>query len=573
MLERTKVLRRTKEGAVKDRTKISGNVNVNAENKALSHSMETFDTVGTTLNGDQRKPKEEKVWYKKETGSQYVQNKQFNSSIKTTGNSLTVEENTLGAKQGGFNLGQQEDLRLQEEISFLPKQEVAQNSSSSILEFSGVQKNKMEVFAADYVGKIFETALSKRVKETSKEVAKDFITNVVSLAKHRINPQSQDEDDSSERRDIVQKNDGHQESPSFSKVWKYSQLFAADHAHEIPESLKLEDKRLKDTAEFDACSKLRSKGDAQDKDNCQCDEVGNQVVESPSSSNCSLTANSSSSSSQSLEFHKLNTNNDSLPTCEFDNEMDTHFVLKTAANNYQPLQGVNSGLEHSHDEQGFSNDQLDTNAKFDESANSLEEGVVTFVSCHTCAEQVPVEGNEDSKNIESKKSIDISNDASVNYLEEAKQEKDSESENNTCSQTDESGFCNELNSEENERNKTEDGHALPSINAGDVSCNAATKEINNSLGKKQDDGGRNHESICRRRPRYKRTASESPASERRQWCSTESGGEDLQANFQGVHSSCRPDSTGSKFVRYTSCPVVSEVSRNLCSSLVKMNLR
>jgi len=571
MLVRTKLLRRTnlktKEGAVKDTQKNSGNVNVDDENKASHHSMTTFDNVGTTLNEDQRKAKEEKVWYKKETRPQYVQNKQSNSSIKTTGNSLTDKENTLTTKQGGFNFGQQDDLLLQE---------VAQNRSSSVLELSGVQKHKIDIFAAEHVGKICETALSKVVMEKSQEVAKDFVTNVVSLAKHRINLQSQDEDVSSQSRDNMEKNDGYQESPSFSKVWKYSQLFAADHAHEIPESLRLENSRL-NGSKFDTCSKLRSKGDAQVKNNSQCDEMGNEVVESPTSSNCSLTANSSNSSSQSLELHKPNTNSDSLPTYVLDNELDTHSELKKATNNSQPLQGVSSEFEHSHDEQVLANDQLDTKAKFDESAYSLEGGGVTSVSCHTCAKEVPVEGNEDSRKTESEKSIDIGIVTSVNDLDETNYEKDSESENNTCSQTDESGFCNELNSEENERAKKEDEHASPSIFVGDFSSNAATKETNNLPAKKHDNCGRN-ESIYRRKPLYKRTVSESQASERRQWCATEPGGEDLQATFHGFHSSCRPDSTASKFVRSTSCPVVSEVSRNLCSSLVNawnhsMNLR
>ena len=553
MLDRTKVLGRTnlktKEGALKDTPKISGRVNFNDENKALSHSMKTFDDVGTILNEDQRKAKEEKVWYKKGTGPQDVQNKQLNSAIKTTGNISLSDENTSGAKQGGCNFGQRDNLRPQGTTGFSPTQEVSQNSSSSILQFSGAQKHKMELFAADYVGKICETALSKTVKETSQEVAKDFVTNVVSLAKHRINMQSQDEDVSSERRDIMQKNDRCQESPSFSKVWKYSQLFAADHAHEIPESLKLQNLHLKGS-----------------ENNCQCDEAGNQVVESPMSSNCSLTANSSNSSSQSLELHKPNTDNDSLPTYELENELDTHSILKRAANNSQTLQGVNSEFDHSHDVQVLASYQLHTNGKFEENANSLKDGGLTSVSCHTCVKQVPVEGNEDNKNTESEKSTDISNAASVNYLEEAKHEKDSVSENNTWSQTDENGFCNELNSDENERTKTEDEHASPSIFTGDISSNAVTKETNILPEKKQDNGGRN-ESIWRQRPRYNRTLSGSPASERRQWCSKEPGGEDLQATFHGSHSYCRPISTSSKFVRSTSCPVVSEVSRNLCSSL------
>ena len=552
MLVSTKILRRldleTKEDAMEDMQKNSGNVTVEDESKALNRSM-------TTLSKDERKAEKEKVWYKKETGPQYVQKKQPNSPIQTTGNSLTDKENTSDAKQG-FNLGRKDDLRLQGTTGFLPTQEVGQNSSSSVLDLSGIQKRDVNIFAAEYVGKICETAISKTAKEKSQEVAKDFVMNVVSLVKHRINPQSRDEDVSSEEKDQMENNHGCQESPSFSKVWKYSQLFAANHAHEIPESLRQENSRLKDS-EFVV----------QVKNNCQCDEMGDQVVESPTSSNCSLTASSSNLSSQSLELHKPHTKHAFLPTYELDNELDTHSVLKKEANNSQPLQGVNFESEHSHDVQVLANDLLDTNAKFDQSTCSLEDGGVTSVSCYTCAKEVPMElGNEDSKKTESEKSIAIGNYVFVSDLGKTKQDKESEGEKRSCSKKDENSFCHELSAEENKTTKTEDERASPSIVAGTFSNNAATKEKKYLRVEKQDNSGK-IESIHRRRPLYKRTVSESQASERRQWCSAEPEGEDLQAALHGFHSSCRKDSAAPKFVRSTSCPVVSEVSGNLSSSL------
>ena len=553
MLVSTKLLPRTnletKRDAMEDTQKNSSKVTVEGENKVLNNSMETFDDFGTTSGKDQRKAEGEKVWYKKEPGLQYVQKKQPNRFIQTSGNSLT-DKNTLNAKQS-FNFGQPaDDLRLQGTTGLLPTHEVAQNSSSSVLDLSGVQKHELNIFAAEYVGKICETALSKRVKEKSQEVAKDFVTSVVSLAKHRINPQSQDEEVSSKERDNMEKNHGCQESPSFSKVWKYSQLFAADHAHEIPESLRKEHSRQKGS-EIDAQPEV--------KNNCQCDEVGDQVVESPTSSNRSLTASSSNSSSQSLELHKTHTKNVSLPTNELDNEFNTH-------SNSQSLQRVNSESEHSCDEQVFASDQLDTNAKFDQSACSLEDGGVTSVSCYTCVKEVPMGGNEDSNRTESKKSIDRDNDVSVSDLDKTKHNQELESENSTCS-NDENNFCNELNSEGNKITKGEDEHSSPSIFAGDFLDNAATKEKCNLRVQKQDNSGRN-QSTYRGRPLYKRTVSESQASERRQWRFTEPEGEDLQATCLGFHSSCREDSTAPKFARSTSCPVVSEVSGNLCSNLV-----
>lgn len=544
---------------MKDTQKNSDNVNVEDENKASNYSIKTSDNVGAASSCGRRKPKQEIVWYKKDTSPQYVQNKQINSSIKTTENSLTDIENMLSAKQG-----------LQGTTNFPPTQEVAQNSSSHVLELSGVQKEKMDIdiFVAEYVGKICETAVSKRVKEKSQEVAKNFVTNVVSLAKNRVmeceNPQSQ-EDVSFEEKDNTEpeKNDGCEACPSFSKVWKFSQVFAPDHAYEIPESLRIENSRLKGS-EFDTCSNLQSKGDAQVENNSQSDETCNEVVES--TSNSSLEESSFNSSIQSLEIYKPHTKKDSSLKNELDNELDTYFALKKGSINSKTLQEVNSEFKHPNNEQILANYQVDTNTKFDESALLLEDDGVTSVSCYTCANEVPVEGNEDSNKTESENGTDISNAVSVSGLGETKHVKESDSENST-SQNDESGFCKELNSEESETTKTDEKHATPSILTGDFSDNAVAKESNNVLAKKQEYGDRN-ELDFRRRPLYKRTVSESQASERRQWCSMEPGGEDLQETFHRFHFSCRPDSTAPKFVRSTSCPVVSEVSRILCSSLV-----
>ena len=79
-----------------------------------------------------------------------MQKKQPNCSIQTSGNSLAYKENTLDtldAKQG-FNIRQQDDIRRQGTTSFLPTQEVAQNSNSSVLDLSRVQKREVNVCAA-----------------------------------------------------------------------------------------------------------------------------------------------------------------------------------------------------------------------------------------------------------------------------------------------------------------------------------------------------------------------------------------------------------------------------------------
>lgn len=61
----------------------------------------------------------------------------------------------------------------------------------------------------------------------------------------------------------------------------------------------------------------------------------------------------------------------------------------------------------------------------------------------------------------------------------------------------------------------------------------------------------------RRQPCYKRSVSESQASERKQWNSSQPGDDDIQAK-NNLSPTCRPDNTPPKFVRSISCPDVTE---------------
>ena len=75
----------------------------------------------------------------------------------------------------------------------------------------------------------------------------------------------------------------------------------------------------------------------------------------------------------------------------------------------------------------------------------------------------------------------------------------------------------------------------------------------------QRTGNQPEPSFGRRRPFYKRTVSESQASERKQWNYTQPGDDDMQVT-SNLNPSGWPGNTPPKFVRSPSCPDVTEAS-------------
>ena len=285
----------------------------------------------------------------------------------------------------------------------------------------------LEEFAAQYVSKICEVALSRMVKESYEKFAKGFVENVLSLAESRIvDLERLQHPEQNASREEISSMDG-EDNPSFSKVWKYSQAFA--EGHDFLETRKrITHPEVKDK-ELHTSSELLRRNETHVLKDGQAGDVENQRMESPLSSNDSLSGTSSSSSSQLMDL------------------------------------------------------------------------------CTPCAQ-----------------------------------------EQNDC--------FNEAKFEDNEtiefppQSKTEG--ELQTVAKG-----SAKLEI-----KKHRNDNQAEPSCSRRRGFYKRTVSESQASERKQWNSTQPGDEDVQttSNVHG-HPSCRPDQTPPKFVRSTSCPVVSEVRK------------
>ncbi|KAJ7379403.1 hypothetical protein OS493_016640 [Desmophyllum pertusum] len=397
MLSRSKLLRRTSLETDKD---VLGDTKKNAaqkkrqdENKALNHSLKRISlgkgehgvvkiahnnlatgSVGhrraeaRSTGNDRDKQKQDKVQYRSEVGLQRVQNEQpdwnscsdisavrsfdgfclFNKSIKRAAKSSTIEENTLRIKHGGLKFVKSNELGLKEISNCLLTQEAVENNYGGVAGLCGAQKHQLKIFAADYVGKICEIALSIKVQETYEAFARDFVESIVSLAKRQItdckSSQSQVEleitceenSDTKKRRDF-------KEHPSFSKVWKYSQVFAPDH--DISESLRIKDSQVKDK-ELDTFSKHCEKEDSRAITDCQYDaELESEVVESPISSNNSLATTSSNSSSESMELCKPHGKTECCSTYYLENEVTTDCALENATTTLQGDKGGAASID------------------------------------------------------------------------------------------------------------------------------------------------------------------------------------------------------------------------------------
>lgn len=548
------------------------NKNTQSRNVTCSSSTSAVECTGKDRSNAER----DQVWFRRDAGLQRVQKEKPDDGVcvldRRIVNSQTVEGSE---KHEGLNVTQSPEMKLSANSDFSIIQKITENKNICHPGHCEVSKSKIEIFAAEYVSRICERAISRILKERSEEVARDLVANVVNLAKCRISQceksQSHRENFGFEEEVDKEENDGCEECPSFSKVWKYSQIFAVER--EIPESLRIKRCSIKDT-DLDTSSKRREKKDTVATNGFQTKELENKVMQSPISSNDSLTETSLHSSSQSIELYKFHTKAESVPTYDFDNEFNADYKFEKTECSSKPLDKKLS--ESGNSKREPANDTLDTKAKINASAYflSLENDKVTAENCNTCAKEVPFEEGKEchKKKIVMRNGIgdacSISSLSSMPNEDETGHEKQIESKNSNCSQNNDN-FCHKGNVEDDETAKAEGKLASTQFSAEDLSSTAVpnngetfhpgTKKAGKLATKKQENDGKT-ESSSYRRSLYKRAISESQAFERKQWCSTEPGDEDLKTTFHGFHSSCRSDATGPKFVRSTSCPVVSEVS-------------
>ena len=359
----------------------------------------------------------------------------------------------------------------------------------------------LEEFAAQYVSKICEVALSRMVKESYEKFAKGFVENVVSLAKSRIvDLERLQHPEQNASREEISSMDG-EDNPSFSKVWKYSQAFA--EGHDFLETRKrIAHPEVKDK-ELHTSSELLQRNEAHVLKDGQAGDVENQRMESPLSSNDSLSGTSSSSSSQSMDLYtpSAQEKTETFPPCEIENELNVDYAR-------EKLEGV-----------------------------KMEDGNCEF----------PFQ-REDKRN---KNTLDVNPN-----LEKTSYEQTIGTEKISCLEEEQNDCFNEAKLEDNETVEI----SSQSKTEGELQTGA--KGSAKLETKKHRNDNQAEPSCSRRRGFYKRTVSESQASERKQWNSTQPGDEDVQTT-RNVHDhpSCRPDQTPPKFVRSISCPVVSEVSK------------
>ena len=321
-------------------------------------------------------------------------------------------------------------------------------------------KRDLEQFAAQYVGKICELALTRKTKESCREFAKVYVENVLTLAKNRIseleNVKRHEQNVRCEEKCSLEVED----HPSFSKVWKYSQALA--EGHDFSEARTTVKDIAVNGAELSTSSEHLRSNDGDIINDCQTGDFEREIINLASSSDDSLSENSPTSSSESVEFHTQCTRErgEPIPPCEIENEAKVHYAFEN----------MESGK------------LADENYGFP-----------------------PQAGKEDG-----------------NYSLEAL------------------GISS---------TPTKGGEELPPGKTGQGKL--ATRM--------QRTGNQPELSFGRRRPFYKRTVSESQASERKQWNYTQPGDDDVQVTSY-LNPSGSPGNTPPKFVRSPSCPDVTEAS-------------
>ena len=321
-------------------------------------------------------------------------------------------------------------------------------------------KRDLKQFAAQYVGKICELALTRKTKESCREFAKVYVENVLILARNRIseleNLKRHEQNVRCEEKCSLEVED----HPSFSKVWKYSQALA--EGHDFSEARTT----VKDIAvngeELGTSSDHLRGNDGDIINDCQTGDFEREIVNLASSSDDSLSENSPTSSSESVEFHTQCTRErgEPIPPCEIENEAKVHYAFEN----------MESGK------------LADENYGF------------------------PLQAGKEDGNC-SLEALGISS------------------------------------------TPTKEGEELP-----------PGKTRQGKLATRTQRTGNQPEPSCgRRRPFYKRTVSESQASERKQWNYTQPGDDDMQVT-NNLNPSGWPGNTPPKFVRSTSCPDVTEAS-------------
>ena len=497
-----------------------------------------------SLKGPQCVQKEQADWYScsdiSASGS-FVGFYLFNKSSQETALSPSIErdeEHTRSKLNEDIIFMKSNKLGLQSSVNCLMAQEATQNNKDCDVELCEVQKHTLESFAAGLVGKICKAALSRQVNASSKEFAKEYVADLIRLAKCKLIEEEKLKSKTEEKGTIHM---DEIESPSFSKVWKYSRNFSV----EIAESLKSRDPVIRD-GEADTDSNSREKEKPPEKNDCEFEDLlERNMIVSLESSNEVTTTSSSNSSSQSIH---LNTRNESAQPSPMkseqhyasDKELVADYTTEKGAENFQT-----------------------TNENMSETKNML------YGNSDRRSKEITSQGTEEKKFEESRENgkSALINDA---LLGDPARSNHQENECTNHPFADEVSCGNVTNAKDTKgKPKSE-----VEIQVSDLSDDAITsiynaeswkpkgESLEKSLpsNKEISDISNNKMDTCfRRRACYKRTMSESQASERKRWSPFEFG----DNNLHSFHSSALQCMATPKYVRSSSCPVVSEVSVNI----------
>lgn len=554
----------------KQKTK-DGDIALKSGTIILNKAVDKNENSGKGAEKDLKKRKHDKVGCRNE-GPQYVQTEQpdwysssdisasdsfvgfylFNKSTEETAQSSTIdEESSLRRNDGDVTFVKSNELGLQRRSDSLRGQEAIENNRDGIVDLWGAP-HSLESFAAVYVRKICEVTLSRHTKEKSKEVAREIVANVVRLARCKLIQQEEStsrlESCSYEEKGNVHMDDI--ENPSFSKVWKYSRVFSA----EFCESLKNKDSVTRDEG-VDTYSNNKEVGNV---DDCQFEELlERRMIDSLETSNDDPTSTSFNSSNQSINIDTLGVNASESSTLKTNQEcfvLDREFIrdytLEEAANNIQT-----------------------TNEVICETKNEMVNG-----HCDMTQKEIAFQDEKEEKKW--KESGENENSSSNLGKPPPCNTEDRESKDTNRMQKNATGFSNETKAEDctstttDYTPKTYENTHVSDLSNGDKPFNTgggkpgekkfekslSSLARNNQTNDKSDNNLNIDSLFTRRRALYKRTMSESQASERKQWSPLESTDSSLYTSF---HFSTLPCTAAPKYVRSSSCPVVSEVSENI----------
>ena len=442
--------------------------------------------------------------------------------------------NLLRRNDGDMELMKSNDQGLQTNC-LLVQEAGKDNSKNCIVERCRVQGQSLKSFAALYVGEICEVALSVLFKERPKEFAKEYVANVIRLANCKVTQLEKSETQTEKHQLEEQETDmlmNEIENPSFSKVWKNSGVFSAktSESHQGNDSAKR-------GQGVDMNSKSREEGEVKNKNDFHFEEfLEKKMVDSLEFGSDDPTSSSSNSSRQSIDLVTRENVENSLNNQEcngFNNELAADCTqLSKAAKNIQTSKEIKCAKRNE-----LSTGNFDMEIKENAFQENGKNENVTLI-------------NDALKNVGGLLSNSQANENTNHYKNE---EMDCSTQRNT------EGCQDAITNFKPGGEETEPSVSCVSKNAmpdNSGSCNLVIgKDSENLLGVTMEKQLKDNIDNCfRQRAPYKRTMSESQASERKQWSPLESGDDGFS-----FHSSAPSCMAAPKYVRSTSCPVVSEV--------------